>query len=110
VFAWLSCPPPPPQSGHIASSDHLPVLCCITRVSLPKTQPQKVHRWQVKMFLDKQTGQDTIDAYHAALDEHVAAVKLDIDAVRECMPTDAAGRRQAITELATNIPAHQGCC
>jgi hypothetical protein len=43
----------PPQAGHIASSDHLPVLCCITRVSLPKTQPQKVHRWQVKMFLDK---------------------------------------------------------
>ncbi len=32
------------------------------------------------MFLDKQTGQDTIDAYQAALDEHVAAVKLDIDA------------------------------
>jgi hypothetical protein len=58
------------------------------------------------MFLDKQTGQDTIDAYQAALDEHVAAVKLDIDAVRECMPTDAAGRRQAITELATNIILH----
>jgi len=96
----------PPQAGHIASSDHLPVLCCITRVSLPKTQPQKVHRWQVKMFLDKQTGQDAIDAYQAALDEHVAAVKLDIDAVRECMPTDAAGRRQAITELATNIILH----
>jgi hypothetical protein len=73
----------PPQAGHIASSDHLPVpLCCITRVSLPKTQPQKVHRWQVKMFLDKQTGQDAIDAYQAVLDEHVAAVKLDIDAVR----------------------------
>ncbi len=58
------------------------------------------------MFLDKQTGQDAIDAYQAALDEHVAAVKLDIDAVRECMPTDAAGRRQAITELATNIILH----
>ncbi len=37
----------------------------------------------------------------------MAAVKLDIDAVRECMPTDAAGsRRQAITELATNIILH----
>ncbi len=70
-LAWLSCPPRQ-DTLLLAVTMHLPVLRCITRVSLPKTQPQKVHRWQVKMFMDKQTGQDTIDAYQAALDEHVA--------------------------------------
>ena len=96
----------PAQAGHLAGSDHLPVLCCITRVALSKTQPQKVQRWQVKRFLDKEHGKDTIDAYQAALAEHVAAVKQDIDAARECLPTAAALRRQAITELTTNIILH----
>ncbi len=72
-LAWVSCPP--------MQDTLLAVTICQCCAASPECLCQRrsprrcTLRWQVKMFLDKQAGQDTIDAYQAALDEHVAAVK-----------------------------------